>query len=73
VVHDDRPGAATAAEMRAAVLELAFAWLGADTAVSGALGENFASYAVSPELGYGQDVVEMHAVRGSRRCCFGYV
>ncbi|WP_228539528.1 GNAT family N-acetyltransferase [Nocardia sp. XZ_19_385] len=51
-------------EMRAAVLELAFAWLGADSAVSGAFEDNFASHAVSRKLGYEKDGVEMHAVRG---------
>ncbi|MFX0577592.1 GNAT family N-acetyltransferase [Nocardia nepalensis] len=51
-------------EMRAAVLELAFAWLGADSAVSGAFEDNPGSYGVSCKLGYEQDGVEVHAVRG---------
>ncbi|WP_281070383.1 GNAT family N-acetyltransferase [Nocardia goodfellowii] len=51
-------------EMRAAVLELAFALLGADSAVSGAFEDNLASHAVSRKLGYRFDGVEMHAVRG---------
>ncbi|MFD6417619.1 GNAT family N-acetyltransferase [Streptomyces sp. NPDC060194] len=46
-------------EMRAAVLELAFAGLGAEEAVSGALAHNTASLAVSRKLGYLPD--------GSRR------
>ncbi|MFC5746422.1 GNAT family N-acetyltransferase [Actinomadura rugatobispora] len=39
-------------EMRAAVLELAFTGLGAESAVSAALTDNAASYAVSRKLGY---------------------
>ncbi|WP_227838670.1 GNAT family N-acetyltransferase [Nocardia aurantia] len=51
-------------EMRAAVLELAFAWLGAESAVSGAFEDNSKSYGVSRKLGYEQDGLEVHAVRG---------
>ncbi|MFI9509086.1 GNAT family N-acetyltransferase [Nocardia sp. NPDC052566] len=51
-------------EMRAAVLELAFAHLGATSAVSGALEDNVGSYKVSCKLGYEQDGVEVRAVRG---------
>ncbi|MGK5559000.1 GNAT family N-acetyltransferase [Actinomadura kijaniata] len=52
-------------EMRAAVLHLAFAGLGAEEAVSGAFADNHASHAVSRKLGYEPDGVERRAVRGS--------
>lgn len=51
-------------EMRAAVLHLAFAGLGAEEAVSGAFEDNPASYAVSRKLGYLPDGVNRHVVRG---------
>ncbi|MEV6073366.1 GNAT family N-acetyltransferase [Nocardia sp. NPDC052001] len=51
-------------EMRAAVLALAFAELGADTALSGAYENNLGSNGVSRKLGYQPDGVEVHAVRG---------
>lgn len=51
-------------EMRAAVLDLAFAGLGARYAVSGAYSDNEASLAVSRKLGYRDDGIEHHAVRG---------
>jgi RimJ/RimL family protein N-acetyltransferase len=51
-------------EMRAAVLHLAFAGLGAHHAVSGAYVDNAASLAVSRKLGYRDDGIEHHAVRG---------
>ncbi|GAA3190164.1 MULTISPECIES: GNAT family N-acetyltransferase [Streptomyces] len=51
-------------EMRAAVLHLAFAGLGAQHAVSGAFADNAASLAVSRRLGYEDDGVERHVVRG---------
>ncbi|MCL3994370.1 GNAT family N-acetyltransferase [Streptomyces lavenduligriseus] len=50
-------------EMRAAVLHLAFAGLGAQHAVSGAYADNAASLAVSRKLGYREDGIERHAVR----------
>lgn len=50
-------------EMRAAVLHLAFAGLGAQYAVSGAYADNAASLGVSRKLGYREDGVERHAVR----------
>jgi RimJ/RimL family protein N-acetyltransferase len=53
-------------EMRAAVLHLAFAGLGADEACSGAFDDNAASFAVSGKLGYEADGVDRHAVRGRR-------
>lgn len=51
-------------EMRAAVLHLAFAGLGARHAVSGAYIDNAASLGISRKLGYRGDGVEHHAVRG---------
>ncbi|MFF8774084.1 GNAT family N-acetyltransferase [Kitasatospora sp. NPDC015120] len=51
-------------EMRAAALHLAFAGLGARHAVSGAYADNAASLAVSGKLGYREDGVEHHVVRG---------
>ena len=51
-------------EMRAAVLELAFAGLGAQFATSEAFTDNHASYAVSRKLGYADDGVTRHVVRG---------
>jgi RimJ/RimL family protein N-acetyltransferase len=52
-------------EMRAAVLHLAFACLGADEALSGALQHNLASLAVSRKLGYQPDGHRRHAIRGT--------
>jgi RimJ/RimL family protein N-acetyltransferase len=54
----------TGTEMRAAVLHLAFAGLGALTAVSGAYTDNEASLAVSRKLGYADDGIERHVRRG---------
>jgi RimJ/RimL family protein N-acetyltransferase len=51
-------------EMRAAVLHLAFAELGAEYAVSAAFADNAASYAVSRRLGYQDDGIERRVVRG---------
>jgi RimJ/RimL family protein N-acetyltransferase len=51
-------------QMRAAVLFLAFAGLGAEQAVSGAYADNAASLAVSRKLGYREDGTEVHVVRG---------
>ena len=51
-------------EMRAAVLHLAFAGLGAEWATSGAYENNVASLAVSRKLGYGPDGIERHLIRG---------
>jgi RimJ/RimL family protein N-acetyltransferase len=50
-------------EMRAAVLHLAFAGLGAEQARSGAFSDNPASYAVSRRLGYEPDGIVRHIVR----------
>ncbi|MEW2355830.1 GNAT family protein [Spirillospora sp. NPDC029432] len=50
-------------EMRAAMLHLAFAGLGADEAVSSAFEDNHASLAVSRKLGYRPNGTERHAVR----------
>jgi RimJ/RimL family protein N-acetyltransferase len=52
-------------EMRAAVLELAFAGLGAEFATSEAFERNAASYGVSRKLGYVDDGIERHVVRGT--------
>jgi RimJ/RimL family protein N-acetyltransferase len=52
--------------MRAAVLELAFAGLGAVDALSGAFEDNAASFAVSGKLGYEPDGLEQVSVRGRR-------
>ncbi|MGW2402130.1 GNAT family N-acetyltransferase [Kitasatospora sp. NPDC001664] len=51
-------------EMRAAVLHLAFAGLGAAEATSGAFEDNGPSYAVSLKHGYEPDGVDRHVVRG---------
>jgi len=51
-------------EMRAAVLHLAFAGLGADYATSGAFTDNLASKGVSQKLGYSDDGVERLVRRG---------
>ncbi|MFD9126050.1 GNAT family N-acetyltransferase [Kitasatospora sp. NPDC059571] len=51
-------------EMRAAVLHLAFAGLGAEEATSAAFSDNAASLAVSARLGYRPDGVTRDAVRG---------
>jgi RimJ/RimL family protein N-acetyltransferase len=57
-------GSGIGTEMRAAVLHLAFAGLGAETARSGAFDDNPASLAVSEKLGYERDGVERQVVRG---------
>lgn len=51
-------------QMRAAVLHLAFEGLGAQQAVSGAFEDNAASLGVSRKLGYRDDGVRLHVVRG---------
>jgi RimJ/RimL family protein N-acetyltransferase len=50
--------------MRRAVLHLAFAGLGAETARSGAFFDNSPSLAVSEKLGYGPDGTATYARRG---------
>jgi RimJ/RimL family protein N-acetyltransferase len=50
-------------EMRAAILHLAFAGLGAEYATTEAFEDNIASYRVSRRLGYVDDGVERHVVR----------
>lgn len=52
-------------EMRAAVLELAFAGLGAEFASTEAFDHNAASAAVSRRLGYVDNGVQRHVVRGA--------
>lgn len=54
-------------EMRAAVLHLAFAGLGADWATSASFDGNEASAGVSRKLGYQADGIEFHEVQGVRR------
>ncbi len=51
-------------EMRAAVLYLAFEGLAAQSATSGAYADNAASLAVSRKLGYRDDGIDWHVVRG---------
>jgi RimJ/RimL family protein N-acetyltransferase len=51
-------------EMRAAVLFLAFQGLDAQYAISRAFADNPASLAVSRKLGYAEDGMERHVVRG---------
>lgn len=51
-------------EMRAAVLHLAFAGLGAEHAISSAFLDNAASLAVSRKLGYVDDGIEQRVRRG---------
>jgi len=51
-------------QMRAAVLHLAFEGLGAQCAVSAAFEDNPASLGVSRKLGYRDDGIEWHLVRG---------
>lgn len=51
-------------EMRAAILHLAFAGLGAEHAVSSAFTDNPASLAVSRKLGYADDGIEREVRRG---------
>ncbi|WP_035847774.1 GNAT family N-acetyltransferase [Kitasatospora azatica] len=52
-------------EMRAAVLHLAFAGLGASEAVTGAFSDNPASLAVSTKLGYRPDGVQRDVLHGA--------
>jgi RimJ/RimL family protein N-acetyltransferase len=54
-------------EMRAAVLHLAFAGLGAETAKSGSYVGNDASEHISRRLGYRPDGEDFHVVQGRRR------
>ena len=63
-VGRDHQGQGIGTEMRAAVLHLAFAGLGARYATSAAFEDNTASLAVSRKLGYADDGVEHYAVRG---------
>jgi RimJ/RimL family protein N-acetyltransferase len=51
-------------QMRAAVLELAFEGLGAEHAISDAFCDNAASLAVSHKLGYWDDGIDVHSIRG---------
>jgi RimJ/RimL family protein N-acetyltransferase len=60
----DHHGKGYGTEMRAAILHLAFEGLGAAYATSEAFADNEASYAVSRKLGYVDNGVERHVVRG---------
>ena len=57
-------GRGTGTQMRAAVLHLAFAGLGAREAISAAALDNAASLGVSRKLGYHDDGFEVHPLRG---------
>jgi len=61
----DHHGRGFGTEMRAAVLELAFGGLDAQWAVSEAFADNAASYGVSRKLGYADDGIARHVVRGA--------
>lgn len=63
-LHHQRQGIGS--EMRAAVLHLAFAGLGAVDALSGAFEDNPSSFSVSEKLGYELDGVEQLNVRERR-------
>ncbi|OIJ99065.1 GNAT family N-acetyltransferase [Streptomyces monashensis] len=52
-------------EMREAILHLAFSELGAQEVCSSAYTDNPASYAIAKKLGYTDDGIERHAVRGT--------
>ena len=60
----DHQGQGIGTQMRAAVLWLAFAGLGAEFACSGAFEDNLASIAVSRKLGYGDDGIDRYVRRG---------
>jgi RimJ/RimL family protein N-acetyltransferase len=60
----DYHGQGIGTEMRAAVLHLAFAGLGAEYAISSAFADNPASQRISRKLGYADDGVERHVSRG---------
>ncbi|MFD0519339.1 GNAT family N-acetyltransferase [Paractinoplanes durhamensis] len=60
----DDHGRGYGTEMRAAVLELAFTGLDAQFATSEAFADNHASYAVSRRLGYADDGIARHVIRG---------
>jgi RimJ/RimL family protein N-acetyltransferase len=60
----EHQGEGIGTEMRAAVLHLAFAGLGADYALSGAFTDNPASLAVSGKFGYVEDGIERAVRRG---------
>jgi RimJ/RimL family protein N-acetyltransferase len=63
-VGREHHGQGISTEMRAAMLHLAFAGLGARYATSAAFDDNAASLAVSRKLGYADDGIEHCAVRG---------
>lgn len=63
----DRQGHGFGKDMRTAILELAFAGLGADEAVSESFVDNESSKAVSSALGYQENGRGRHAPRGEPR------
>ncbi|MBB3663206.1 RimJ/RimL family protein N-acetyltransferase [Prauserella sediminis] len=63
----DYQGTGIGTEMRAAVLHLAFAGMGAEVARSESFDDNPASARVSRKLGYADDGTARHAVLGRRR------
>jgi RimJ/RimL family protein N-acetyltransferase len=60
----DHHGLGIGTAMRAAVLHLAFAGLGAQYAISGAFADNLASLSVSRRLGYMADGIDRQVSRG---------
>jgi len=60
----EHQGEGIGTEMRAAVLHLAFAGLGAVSAISGAFSDNGASLGVSRKLGYAADGITREVRRG---------
>ncbi len=69
----DFQGRGIGTEMRAAILQLAFAGLGAERAESSAFADNPASHAVSRALGYVEDGAEVKAVQGRSRTATRYL
>src|SRR5262245_42574227 len=63
-IGQEYQGQGIGTQMRAAVLWLAFECLAAESATSGAYEHNTASLAVSRKLGYRDDGIERHVVRG---------
>ena len=72
-LHRPRHGQGIGTEMRAAILHLAFAGLGAERAETAAFDDNAASQRVSERNGYRQEGDEIDEVDGIRRRCLRYV
>lgn len=66
-VHRPRHGQGIGTEMRAAVLHLAFAGLGAERAETGSFEGNTASLRVTQKLGYRPNGDAVHVIDGERR------